>query len=346
MRVLVPFMRAFLHISLFSLGVFCANRGMQEIVPERLKIEWYETIQDEVDVIFLGSSHVFRQFDPAIFDAQRQNEGDAYRSVNLAALGMGFMEQAYILERILEQDAEPLQWVVLEALPFELGMQNENDFGLRRIGWHDTPTTWFLVREIWKSELPDAEKQSLVRRHIEHWWRKSLFLARGKDAVATWGLKPLENFEDQSALGVERNGYVPLEVSTADAQSRGMRKKFRSAPQKLTNAARSLPNAGDGGQPGGGQLKMVRKMEALAAKHNVTLIWWIHPNLKRYRGWRQMKEAGDIQHLIAYDDPETHPELYRPQAHFDLDHLNKQASERMTMTFAFDFVNLVQAENN
>lgn len=319
---------------------------LHQVVPERLKVEWYETIQAEVDVIFLGSSHVFRQFDPQLFDAQRKEEGTPYRSVNMAALGMDVHEEAYMLGRILKQKAEPLRWVIVEALPLELDMQNENDFGLRRIEWHDTPTTWRLVRAIWQSDLPNAEKRSLLQRHVEHWWRRTLSLARGMDGVAAFGLKPLEYYADQSSLGAQRNGYVPLEVATADQKSLGMRQEFRRSPQKLLRAAEELPLVDDGGQPSSGQLAMVREMEALAKQHGVGLVWWIHPNLKRYSGWRQMKANGDIQHLIAYDDPERYPELYRVLAHFDLYHLNRQASERMTMNFAFDFVESVLAEEN
>lgn len=335
-----------LNLLLCAFGFVLANGWIRANVPERLKVEWYETIKDEVDVIFLGSSHVFRQFDPQIFDAQRFDEASPYRSVNLAALGMGFSEESYMLHRILSENPEALEWVVIEALPFSLDMQNENDFGLRRIEWHDSTITWQLVREIWNSSLEQDEKWKLTRRHVEHWWRRSLGLARGMDAVEAFGQSPLEGFEDQSALGVNRNGYLPLEVATADQQSRGMRKKFRSAPQKLEQAKTELLTAGDGGAPGGSQLAMVREMEAIAKEHGVGLVWWIHPNLKRYRGWRQMKENGDIQHLIAYDDPESHPEFYTVQSHFDLYHLNRQASERMTMTFAFDFVNLVLGEEN
>ena len=320
------------------------NQWLRHAVPERLKVEWYEAIHNEVDVIFLGSSHVFRQFDPQLFDAQRRGEETPYRSVNLAALGMGFFEQTYMLGRILEENSEALRWVVLEALPLDLDMQNENDFGLRRIEWHDTPTTWRLVREVWKSNLPAAEKQALMQRHIEHWWRRSLFLARGMDGIAALGLGPLEYYEDQSALGSQGNGYVPLDVKTADQKSRGMRQRFRRSPQELLRAKLELTVMDDGGPPDLGQLAMVREMEALAEQHGVGLVWWIHPNLERYRGWRQMKENGDIKHLIAYDDPEAFPEFYQVEAHFDLYHLNRHASERMTMNFAFDFVESILGE--
>jgi len=333
-----------LYLLLFALGFGLVNQWLRHAVPERLKVEWYETIQDEVDVLFLGSSHVFRQFDPQLFDAQRKDGETPFRSINMAALGMGFQEQAYMLGRVLEENPPNLKWVVMEALPFELAMQNENDFGLRRIEWHDTATTWRLAREVWKSALPQEEKWSLLKRHGEHWWRRTLSLARGMDAVRSIGRKGLEGFEDQSGLGAQRNGYVPLEVATANQQSRGMRKKFRSSPQKLLQAVKELAVADDGGKPGGSQLAMVRELEQLAAQHGVGIIWWIHPNLERYRGWRLLKENGDLKHLIAYDDPEAFPEWYRVAAHFDLYHLNRQASERMTMTFAVDFVNLLEAK--
>ncbi len=53
-------MRLLLYLALFALGFGLVQKGMHVWTPERLKVEWYESIKDEVDVIFLGSSHVFR----------------------------------------------------------------------------------------------------------------------------------------------------------------------------------------------------------------------------------------------------------------------------------------------
>ncbi len=99
-----------------------------------------------------------------------------------------------MLGRILEERAPSLRWMVIEALPFDLDMQNANDFGLRRIEWHDSATTWRLLRELWKSDLVWAEKWSLMQRHLAHWWRRSISLARGMEAIAAFKSPPSPTF--------------------------------------------------------------------------------------------------------------------------------------------------------
>ncbi|MFK5956664.1 MAG: hypothetical protein QM477_09490 [Planctomycetota bacterium] len=339
-------LRISLYLVLFVGGFAMVGAWLRANMRERIKVEFYKTVKDEIDVIFLGSSHVFRQFDPALFDAQRQDEPSGLRSVNLASLGMGFWEEYYMLHRILKEDAPNLKWIVVEALPYVVEMQNENDFGLRRIEWHDSPTTWRLLAEIYAQDAPWQDRWALMQRHLEHWWRRSLQLARGVELVQRWGKEPLETFANFASLGANGDGYLPLEVATASEKQRGMRRNFRRNPQKLIAGAKAMQGPGPRNLPDSGMLSAIQELEALAASHEVELIWWMHPNLQRYMGWRYMKASGVIQHFIAYDDSEAHPELYRVEAHFDLYHLNRQAAERMTMTFAFDFVTLIQEEEN
>ena len=313
------------------------------MVPERQKMQWFRQVQDEVDLIFLGSSHVYRQFDPALFDRERGVKEGEPRAVNMGALGMGLNEESYLLRQFLSDPAPSLKWIVVEALPYDLKFQNENDFGLRRLEWHDTQLTWPLLLTIWRSELPEDEKWPLIKRHFEHWWRRSLNLARGVSAVAHQFEGPF-SFENRPNLGPGLNGYFPLEVATATKQSRGMHRAFLQDPSKLLQAARALPRLDSGGEPDPNLLALVREMEQLAKEHGVTLVWWLHPNLKRYSGWRQMLANGDIQFLIAHDDPLRYPMFYQPRWHFDLYHLNRKGSEMLTKVFAREFLNLMSQE--
>jgi len=339
-------LRVFLHLTLFAVGFALVGGWLRGNMRERIKVEWFHTVKDEIDVVFLGSSHVFRQFDPALFDAQRQDEPSALRSINLASAGMSFWEQYYMLHRILDEQAPALRWVILEVLPFAPDMKEKNDFGLRRLEWHDSRTTWHLLREAYLAAAPWSDRWALMQRHLEHWWQRSLQVARGVDMVQRFGQEPMATFDNLEALGANRNGYSPLESSTASERERGLRKKFRRNPAELLEGARKMKGPGAKNLPDPGLLAAVLEMEELAASRGVELVWWVHPNLQRYKGWRHMHASGAIKHFIAYDNSEAHPEFYRVGAHFDLYHLNKQASERMTMTFAFDFVNLMQAGEN
>lgn len=333
-------LRPAFHLLLFLLSFFATAAWVRGYVPERLKIEWFETVQEEADVLFLGSSHVYRQFDPSLFDELRGVENENIRSYNLGTVGMEFAEELYLLRRILHENPSNLKWIVLEAQPFRVQFRNENDFGKRRIGWHDSATTQRLISALLQSDLPMSERWELASRHTEHWWRRTINLARGMDAWNALGKDFESLFPDLDSLGVKSDGYFPLEMSTANQRNRGMRNGFLKAPEVMLSGRAALLQAGDGGAPTDELLAAVQAMESLAAEKGVELIWWLHPNYERFSGWRQMKQQGDIQHLVAHDDPQAFPEYYELAWRFDAFHLNRPGSEHLTRSFANDFIAL------
>jgi hypothetical protein len=336
-------LRTILHLLLFLAGFVLTATWIHSLVPERQKLEWLDTVQEDVDVIFLGSSHVYRQFDPQLFDLERGAAAGDLRSINMGALGMGLNEESYLLQRILKERSPNLRWIVIEALPFDMQFQNENDFGKRRLEWHDSSNTWRLVQSLLQSELPSEEKWSLIRRHVEHWWRRSINLARGVDVAQAVTEEPT-SFEGNPDFGVNQDGYVPLEMATATKQSRGMRQRFLNNPKPLLEAARALSELEAVERTIDDDLRsLVMHMEDRAAANGVGIIWWIHPNLERYLGWRKMKADGDIQHLVGYDDPKRYPAFYQVRWHFDLYHLNRKGAEMMTKIFAQDFATITKS---
>jgi hypothetical protein len=312
------------------------------MVPERQKMQWFHHVQENVDVVFLGSSHVYRQFDPTLFDQLRGADQRDLRSVNMGALGMGLNEESFLLRQILADRPPHLQWIVIEALPYDLEFQNANDFGLRRLEWHDSALTFPLLWAIWRSELPAAEKYPLMKRHFEHWWRRSLNLARGLDVVDHQLEAPF-SLANRPNLGANQDGYMFLEMATATPQSRGMHAKFLRDPSRLLQAARDLPLLPSGGQPDQNLRDLVLAMEQQAALQGVGIIWWLHPNLERYVGWRQMKIDGDIRYLIAHDAPKRFPQFYQKKWRFDLFHLNRKGSQLLTKLFASEFEEITAA---
>ncbi len=332
-------LRGVLGVAFFCCGFGLTAAWIHEGLPERMKITWFHRLAQDVDVVFLGSSHVYKQFDPLVFDQERGIRNDSFHAINMGALGMSLTEEMYLLDRILDEHPQQLEWVVVEALPFSTELQNENDFGIRRIEWHDVATTWLILRAVWQEQRPWPEKWDLIRRHGEHCLHRLLNLARGPDFLHAWGEDPLAAF-DLSGLGPRGDGYLPLQLATASQRSRKMHKAFVQHPQQVLQAGSALLQAGDGGAADDFLRETVRRMEARASAEGVGLIWWIHPNLERISGWRQLLADGAISHLLAYDDPARFPEFYQVEWRFDRFHLNKKGSTLMTRAFAQDFLQI------
>ena len=315
--------------------------------PDQLKLRWYQSQKDAVDVVFLGSSHVLRQIDPAVFDQERGvAEGEAH-AINLGLQWMGLPEELYLLQRLLEEEPKRLRWVVVEARSFLSGMPGEerNDFTARRLDWHTREITALLLSELRHQDLPSAEKWALTKRHVEHWWRRRINLGRGVEAWQAWRDPALEDWQAEDSLGPERTGYFPLSLAMADERHLESRKRYEERPGRFLKAEQDLAVAGDGGAPDPGQLALVRRMEALAAEHGVGLIWWLHPGMTRLAGWRQLLDDGEIEFLLPYDDPQRYPDFYRRDLHFDLAHFNRKGSTMFTRTMARDFLSLPRADD-
>lgn len=332
------------NLLLFLAGFAAVSMGLERMVPGSQRLEFYRHLKDDVEVVFLGTSHVYRQLDPNLFDRVRGAD-EGHRSLNLGEVGMDFSEEHYNLRRILEEDAPKLRWVVIEARPYALEMQNENDFGLRRIRWHDWATTWDLLWSVWESDLDWEVKRDLWRRHLEHWWRRRIHLARGLDAVMALDDPPF-SLEGRPGIGVRKDGFFPLENATADEKQLARNRRFRARPQEMLRMARELVDADDGGPPTDRLLRKVREMEALAEEHEVGLIWWMHPNLERFRGWRQMQADGEIRYLISHDDPVAYPEFYKVQNRYDKHHLNLPGSRLLTRRLAEQFQQIVEEDGD
>lgn len=331
-------LRRILLVSLSLFAFVATTHWVRGWVPDLRKLEWYEQEGEGVDVLFLGSSHVYRQMDPAIFDEVRGAEAKGQRALNIGMLGMELFEEGYMLRRLLEDPQESLKWIIVEAHPFSVSMQNENDFGRRRIGWHDTWVTWRAIKGLQDADLPDEERRSLFDRHVEHWWRRTINIGHGVEMVGSWFDIDRKPFGDSQGLGRNRDGYFPLEPKTAKQRNLAMRQAFLKRPGEMHRGVQGLSEVKEDLPPDPRLLSLVRELEDMAAEQDVNLVWWIHPNLKRYHGWRTMLEEGDIRYLIAFDDPARYPDFYRMKMRFDLYHLNRQGAEMLTEELAREFL--------
>src|SRR5437016_1679781 len=78
------------------------------------KLRFFAAHKDEFDTLFIGSSRVYFQISPAIFDGVMRESGSATRSFNFGIGGMFLPESAYVLEQLLTTKPRNLRWVVIE----------------------------------------------------------------------------------------------------------------------------------------------------------------------------------------------------------------------------------------
>lgn len=331
-----------LHLLLF-LGAFLATLSwIRSEVPDVPKLRLFEQQKDEIDLIFLGSSHVFRQCSPTVFDEERGVQEGEPRSFNMGMRWMGLAEEYYLMQRILAMKPKELRYLIVEGRPFLAGMPggDRNDFTTRRLEWHDTEITALLLANLRDSDAVEENQWDLARRHAEHWWRRSVNLGLGPEILeAKFQDAPFTD-EEWEDFGPKADGFYPLTNKIEDPLVQERRKTFLKYRGRLSAGVKEMLLEDDGGPPDPGHLAFVQRMEALAAEHNVTLIWWLDPGLYRVPGWRQLKEMGEIRYLIAHDDPTRYPDFYQRKNRFDMTHLNPKGSVLLTQFLAQDFMAL------
>ena len=160
---------------------------------EAQKFAHFRAHADEYELVFVGTSRVFRGFDPATFDASMAERGHALHSYNFGLLGMGFLEERYVVEWILACHPARLRWILIEptersapwiARPIVLGHGNE--FALRDVLWHTPAITLASLESVWSSERTLAHKLQFTRSHLLHGAHRLCNVGVGAGLLARW----------------------------------------------------------------------------------------------------------------------------------------------------------------
>jgi hypothetical protein len=190
-----------------ALSVGCLALGRWLPFPDvpvvREKLAHLARHGDEYDVLFVGSSRLYFQVLPSIFDQVAREEGLPVRSFNAAVAAMAPPEDNYLLDQILRQPHGRLRWVVLEIMPMGSGKGDPTLSGTRRYSyWHDWPRTWLLTRRFLADFATGRETRDWYEFHrpvAAHDFSRSL---------AVW-LDNLELFaENHSNLGRGQVGIM------------------------------------------------------------------------------------------------------------------------------------------
>lgn len=158
---------------LFLAGFSAVAAGVRTLVPWpeeyglRAKYEFFAEHRDEFDVVYVGSSRVFRAFDPLVFDAELAASGVEARSFNFGVGGMRGFEQDFVLRRLLELEPARLEWVLLEGGEWDPEFDYSfNAFSWRSVFWHSPGETLAVLATLWKGGGPPLHRLELARQHL------------------------------------------------------------------------------------------------------------------------------------------------------------------------------------
>ncbi len=352
----------------FALGSFlCASAFVRAALPRPVasdlgvKLDRLEELAAEVDTVFIGSSVVHCQVDPALFDRVTAELGRPTHSFNLGARMMSTLEAGYALRRLLALRAPKLERVFLECRHMGVSVGGDDHLTLRFSGWHDARATLAAVRLALASERGPGRRLELALLHAGGFGRRLANLGLARVALGQeLGLGAAEGARRRAfLLGPRGDGYAPLDWAHAqetrtfeEALARGIAPPERDLEARRLLFASQRPNfelrvlelrsAKDTAEPTSGEVAVYRELVRAAEGAGLEVVFFSNPDVihperevaERGALLRALARTGVLPRLIDLGDPDELPELFDADRRFDWSHLDSIGAERLTRELA------------
>ncbi len=329
-----------------ALLLVCAvSRTVFPIQPEtgRLhrKLEYLAAHRDEFNALFLGSSRVFRQISPAIFDAVAAEHGAKLRSFNFGMDGMFAPEDSYVCEQIFKLRPK-FEWVFLEVSTFYGAHVAEPNQSQRVVNWHDWPRTLSFVRSYfqprkkarnWSKRLATwrerreelAEAWPELIGHLRCFVLRTVNLGRGATLLnqSLQRIPPEKSKEDGLVTG--DRGYTPISTPIRPADLALFKAEFE---QWQAKPPRYRPLTAEAQRNMEHMLGLIR---AAGAKPVLFTTPVTAPIVFLPKGPKDVP-------LFDFCDFRKYPDLYKLENRQENAHLNKAGAEVFSRLFAEEWV--------
>jgi hypothetical protein len=315
------------------------------------KFRFFSAHKDEFDTLFIGSSRIYFQISPAIFDRVTRESGLPTHSFNFGIGGMYLPESAYLLEQILNLKPRNLRWVFIEYDEMQTKWSAENQTSRRALYWADWKRVSLLLRKLTDTGIgplwlpPPTKLRDIVLRQKDEKNTRSLLtfyatqvernytnVARAADVLDHF-LGHNTNERRASYLGVASDGYVTRPNRMSPSQAAAYERELAAAVAQSSTRALS-PYA----------LEAYRQCAQEVRNIGATPIFLITPSTTQINVAAEGTGLTGI--VMAFNNPRTYPSLYRSTVRRDVQHLTKSGADEFTRLVAANFVALARAGGN
>ena len=301
------------------------------------KLEHLAADPDAYDLVYLGSSTVYRHFVPAVFDARMAELGYPLRSLNLGAPGLGGFEADAALRELAAVEGLETAFVLLEPSGPTLELPGFRAPTARQVHAHDPVTVLRVLLEARaQTARPRGERLEAVLRRLRcAAWRLANYGQGPRLVDGLRGRAPHDADRDRIAADA---GYLALEDDPDPTVAR-RRAGFLADPSDLAEAVARLDRrrarpgtwATPAGAWHGRQADAVRALGATPV-HVLSATTMANTAL-----WA-LADAPGAPPLLAYNLPATFPRLYRAEGRFDKNHLARDEAAWLSRRLAEDLV--------
>lgn len=336
---------------LFSALYLGLSFGLDLILPYYWGNPWYSSKIQELEesrsqlpeAFFFGSSRIYRQLKPEVFDSTFS----ALSTQELSSYNLGapstFTPQTYYLYRnFLESDlSENTRYVFLELM--EIDTLSEQTLHQERTNyWMNFRDLSLVLQSLWQDpQLSTNSRWKSFRRYSASWLEQLFRLGHFKEQLLN------DNYYSREFTGTA--GYYPLEAELAQTQHPAIRENFElrreilaQNPEQLKKPAalqETRPQHMDNwlNQP---HLERLRKIISDSEKRGIHVIFLLTPRHATPQLLRLSQEIPE-PNIINLSDPGEYPGFYDPELSFDIGHLNRKGSRIFSIEVAREFSKII-----
>jgi hypothetical protein len=312
------------------------------------KFRFFAAHKDEFDTLFIGSSRVYFQISPAIFDRVTRESGMPTHSFNFGVGGMYLPETAYLLEQILNLKPRNLRWVFIEYDELQTKWSPENQSSRRALYWADwkrvslllrkltdagTDPLWLWnpakLRDIILRQNDEKSTRSLLTFYVTQVERNYTNISRAADVLDHFLSRDTKE-RRASYLGAASDGYVtrPNQISASQPAAY---ERALAAAMAQTGTRPLSPYA----------MEAYRQCAQEVRNIGAVPIFLITPSTTEINVAAETTELTGV--VMAFNNPQAYPNLFRSSARRDGQHLTKAGAEEFTRITATNFVGLARA---
>lgn len=304
------------------------------------KFPYLHAPEKEINTIFFGSSRIFRQIDPAVFDQSFCGEMNSF---NMGAGGTFGLEINYVVEHFLKDKnkiPKNLRWLVIE-LQTPVSITDEN--------LHSPKSKYFVDHkryrigsDFYKSTYAPDEAikavDNLRSSFIEN------ILSIGLLRMQLLSLIPQN--ANQSFLGKNFDGFVPLNRDITTDMER--RQDFIKNVESYVNDFQMLyaidgrQNVASYSNVSEAYVRALKELITISKERGIHVCFVVLPTGFKIDQANTLAiyEELPATNRIDVGSFQKFPELYDPELYFDRGHLNKRGADILSRMLAEEICNL------
>lgn len=302
------------------------------------KIKYLTTNNIKPDVVFFGSSRIYRQINPLLFDSLHSNSDNKnIISYNLGAPATFIPQNYYLLLKFLKSNSASNTKTVFVELQNIVPIGNNLTHQERSSYWLTFSNYFFILKSTFnRNDLSFTGKKTIYFSYTNALLENLLGIGYFKNSLFT------KDFYSDFYLGPKKNGFLPLDYELKEKPSEHLseRKKSLDIKELDTRYLQSLESKKTSNFYDKIHTSYINDLINIYKENNIELIFIIPPR-------NSSKSLLTLSNKINANviDLSTYKQFYLPKYSFDNGHVNTSGANLFTQILFKEYKQLKTLHN-